>query len=877
MNRTKLSVAAAFLFTCVAHVAAQPPPETKVSNPQQFEQTQFLGIAIGTDGTSLLAGSAGVSSFLEGKTPGRVRSYRNDGFGNWIFESEFSSPQSGDDWFGRSIAVSGDTAIVGASRDDTLASDAGRAYIYTWSDGIWSLQATLSADVPTVSDTFGTSVSIDGDTVVVGVPYDDDSASASGSAYVFVRSGADWPLQAKLTASDPSSSDFFGTAVAISGDTIVAGAPNDDDGASSGGALYIFTRSGTAWNQQTKLVAPDAGTADHFGFSVALSGGTLVAGAPDDNDGGSDSGSAYAYRWDGVTWGAPEKLNSPSPASNSRFGTTVAADSDLILVGTPYLNPAIAGAFVFRHSGSSWIQEATITPPAAAMAEDFGAGLAISGNWAFISDLTDSEAGDSTGAVYAFEESGGTWTQNDKLIALDTAGYDAFGGCVAVSGDTLALGTEHDGDLGPYSGSAYIYTHVGSAWEMEAKLLPSDGAADGYFGNSIAVDGDTCIVGANLNSPGGLLFAGAAYVFTRTGGVWSEQAKLLPSDPVLRDQFGSSVAIHGDTAIIGARLANGSQPDVGAAYVFVRSAGVWTEQAKLVPPVQAAFANFGVSVSIFGDTALIGADKDNFEGRAIGSAYVFVREGTEWTFQARLQAIPDGSNDAFGKSVSLYEETAVIGSEGDDDTAANSGAAYVFERTGEIWAQQAKVQALDAGSNDRFGNTVSLLGDIMCIGAWFDGDAGSEAGSAYIFSREGTEWTQRFKLNATDAGALDHFGQTLSVGESFAAIGAPGDNDPEIDSGSVYLYEFLHTLTFQSDGTPGILLLGNPNQVLFHGDIATPVTAVWPSNAHFLGWKQDGVLITSDSTLDVGPVLEGANYTASFQLASGASGWEFYE
>ena len=220
-----------------------------------------------------------------------------------------------------------------------------------------------------------------------------------------------------------------------------------------------------------------------------------------------------------------------------------------------------------------------------------------------------------------------------------------------------------------------------TAWaltaEQEAKLLASDGAASDLFGGDVALDGDTAVIGARRHDDNGLN-SGAAYVFTRTAGVWTEQVKLLPADGAAFDEFGVRVALDGDTAVIGAFGDDDNGFDSGSAYVFTRTAGVWTEQAKLLPADGTEGDIFGTSVTLDGDTVVIGADGDDDNGSNSGSAYVFTRTAGVWTQQVKLLPADGAAGDEFGVSVGLDGDTAVIGAFGDDDNGSAAGSAYVF-------------------------------------------------------------------------------------------------------------------------------------------------------------------------------------------------------
>ncbi|WP_095987402.1 DUF7507 domain-containing protein [Cystobacter fuscus] len=370
-------------------------------------------------------------------------------------------------------------------------------------------------------------------------------------------------------------------------------------------------------------------------------------------------------------------------------------------------------------------------------------------------------------------------TEQAKLTASDAAAFDNFGWSVALSGDTAVVGAPDD-DTG--AGSAYVFVRSGTAWSQQAKLTASDAAALDSFGTSVALSGDTAVVGAYGDDTAAGEDAGSAYVFVRSGTTWSQQAKLTASDAVAFDRFGSSVALSGDTAVVGARgddTAAGSE--TGSAYVFVRSGTAWSQQAKLTASDAAAGDLFGWSVALSGDTAVVGAPDDD---TGAGSAYVFVRSGTAWSEQAKLTASDAAALDSFGTSVALSGDTAVVGAP-NDDTAAGSetGSAYVFVRSGTAWSQQAHLTASDAAAGDFFGWSVAISGDIAVVGAYADDTAaGQQAGSAYVFVRSGTAWSQQAKLTASDAAAFDSFGVSVAISGGTVVVGALGD------AGSAYVY-----------------------------------------------------------------------------------------
>jgi hypothetical protein len=279
-------------------------------------------------------------------------------------------------------------------------------------------------------------------------------------------------------------------------------------------------------------------------------------------------------------------------------------------------------------------------------------------------------------------------------------------------------------------------------------------------------------------------YSGFAYVFVRSGRVWRQQQRLTNS-VMPSGHFGWSVAVNDDTALVGAVCDDAGGSCSGSASVFVRSGGVWSQQQKLVASDAAESDRAGWAVAISGHTAVVGAICDSDAGLCSGSAYVFVRSAGAWTQQQKLTASDASLNDQFGSSVAISGDTALVGSIYDDDTAANSGSAYVFVRNGKVWSQQQKLTVSDAAADDNFGLAVSVSGDTAVVGAPFHDGRGSDSGSAYVFERNGNVWSQRQELTASDGAAGDLFGRSVSISAKTVVVGAVAD---DTSTGSAYVY-----------------------------------------------------------------------------------------
>ena len=395
-----------------------------------------------------------------------------------------------------------------------------------------------------------------------------------------------------------------------------------------------------------------------------------------------------------------------------------------------------------------------------------------------------------------------TYDEIQKLLASDGAASDLFGHSVAIDGNVAVVGA-----YGSSQGAAYVYEFLAGSWTEMAKLTASDGAAGDRFGFSISVSGDTVVVGANYDDDHGS-DSGSAYVYERPGGGWvttsSFDAKLTASDGAAFDYFGGSVSVSGDTVVVGNPRDDDQGSDSGSAYVYERPGGGWVTtssfDAKLTASDGAASDGFGNSLSVSGDTVVVGAAGDDDNGSDSGSAYVYERPGGGWvttsSFDAKLSASDGAAFDYFGNSVSVSGDTVVFGAAGDDDNGSSSGSAYVYERPGGGWVTtssfNAKLTASDGAASDNFGQSVSVSGDTVVVGAFLDDDHGGDSGSAYVYERPGAGWvtTSSFnsKLTASDGAAGDYFGNSVSVSGDTVVVGAYRDDDQGGDSGSAYIF-----------------------------------------------------------------------------------------
>ncbi|HWO23166.1 MAG TPA: FG-GAP repeat protein [Kofleriaceae bacterium] len=638
---------------------------------------QVRGLWDGADGVALRLEADGVNTLLTVSTNGDFSFARRLAVGASYAVTVVAQPP----YHSCTVDAGGNGTVEDADVMNLVVGCRGPAEVSLWGPWGWAFDPTQdtqrfagSVAVQEVALTVGgsdvTSASVGGTPVALGaktapirlplgatmVPVTLMARGGLSKAYEleFDRGGSVLDQVVYGKASNAGASDNFGYSVAVSGDTLAVGAYSEasaaagvngnqaDNSASIAGAVYVFVRSGTMWTQQAYVKASNTGAGDHFGLSVAVSGDTLAVGA----------------------------IGEASTATG------------------------------------------------------------VNGNQA-------NNSASYAGAVYVFVRSGTTWTQQAYVKASNTEADDSFGWSVALSGDTLAVGAQHEAS-----------------------------EATGVNGNQ---------------ADNSVSFAGAVYVFVRSGTTWTQQAYVKASNTGAGDDFGYSVALSGDTLAVGAvgeastatgvggNEVDNSASSAGAVYVFVRSGATWTQQAYVKASNTGTFDFFGYSVALSGDTLAVGTPNEASPATGVngnqadnsasyaGAVYVFVRNGATWTQQAYIKASNTGAVDQFGSSVALsgdtlavgapFEDNAATGVNGNqaDDSANSAGAVYVFVRSGATWMQQAYVKASNTGADDSFGSRVALSGDTLAVGALLEDSAAtgvngnqgdnsaSEAGAVYVF------------------------------------------------------------------------------------------------------------------------------------------------
>jgi len=375
------------------------------------------------------------------------------------------------------------------------------------------------------------------------------------------------------------------------------------------------------------------------------------------------------------------------------------------------------------------------------------------------------------------------WTEKIQLWASDPNTQDEFGHAVSISGYDIVVGVPNKNVNGSYSGAAYIYKFCSDPnWCIEQKITSSDNDNNDEFGHSVSIRDDRLIVGAPSEQNDGNNVSGAAYIFERDNSNWIEKDKLVAQVRDALDEFGWSVSICGDLAIVGAPRDDDLGNDAGAAYIFAPNdvdPNQWDFMTKLLASDGGVMDEFGEAVAIDGNFAIVGAPWDGG-----GSAYIFhTSDGNNWSEICKL--IPSGGGE-FGDSVSISGSYAIIGAPAESP----NGAAYIFtpnDVNPNIWDEQARLLASDGATADQFGASVSIDGDLAVVGA--PHHVMDETGTAYIFKRENTNWIEAAKLTRTGGNAGDNFGYSVGISGSYVIVGVPDDDDKGNNTGSAYLYE----------------------------------------------------------------------------------------
>lgn len=737
------------------------------------------------------------------------------------------------DLFGSSIAVDAGVIAVGAPNDDNGKdlNSSGSAYLFNATTGEQLFK--LLPDDPARLAYFGNSIAMDAGIVAVGAYEDDDNGFNSGSVYLF---DAETGFQlAKLLPTDGQTGDRFGISVAIDNGIVAVGADKNSETASNSGSAYLF--DATTGEQLHKLLPNDGAENDFFGFSIDINNALVVVGSLWDDDNGENSGSVYIF--DATTGTQINKITPSDGIDFDRFGDSVSIDNDVIAVGaSQYHFSTNSSGAVYLFDASTGLQTAKLVAGDAEGNESFGFAIAMSEGIVAVGALLDNDNGYHSGSAYIFDADtgehiakllpsdgseedkfGNSIAINDGMIAIganqnnlnftdtglayrfsyiptidpesvlgasDGQSDDSLGTSVAIQDNIIVTGAVKDDDNGSNSGSAFILDAI--TGNQLHKLLPSDGAPGDRFGNAIDIDGDLVIVGSSRDDDNGA-GSGSAYLFDSSTGL--QIMKLLPDDGEPTDNFGFSIAIDNQLIAIGAHRSDDSGNASGSAYIFDATTGI--QLHKLLPNNPAADDQFGYSIDIQNGIVAVGAINNANDGIHSGSAYLF---DAITGIQIHKLYPTDRPIDAqFGSSIAIHNNTVAVGANHDSTNGTESGSAYLFDTiTGN---EVTKIIASDGSPSDFFGSSIALSDTLIAVGAWGENFFGDDSGSAYLFDSTTRALIAKYRPN--DGSVDDRFGYSIAIDNGLIASGATNGYKKSVNSGAVYILDSSNTNTCPSD------------------------------------------------------------------------------
>ncbi|MCG8407199.1 MAG: protein kinase [Phycisphaerales bacterium] len=817
--------------SAVLPFAAKPTPtvpETVRLTASDAEAGDFFGGYSSISGEVVLIGAP--RSGKQNKNAGSAYIFRYDGV-DWREEAQLIAPDgTAHDQFGYDVSISGNIAMIGARHDDDQGQNSGSVYVYRFDGKAWIFETKLLPSDGSPYDAFGSRISIDNDVAMIGTTLDSDFGTMSGSVYAYRYDAVEntWNEEAKLNPADAVKEDYFGRGIAIKNNVAVIGASGNDDAGKESGSAYVFRYEPAtgSWAEEAKLTAADASRGDEFGVNVAISGDLIAVGAWLNNDKGLNSGAVYLFRYDPKTtqWIQETKLTASNGREGDQFGVAVAiAEDGSVIVAADHADlevPNAGAAYIFQFDGTDWIETNRLVASDATPGDGLGR-PSTGGNWIMLCTPLKDDAGVNSGAAYLFDMLGRTNNasfqsnakeqaksglsasirtkptihETFKLTASDAEAGDFLGSRTSISGDVVLAGALLSGKQGTNAGSAYIFRYDGNDWLEEARLTAPDGKAHDQFGVGASINGNVAIVGARRDNDRGLR-SGSAYVYRFDGDQWTFETKISASDGSSDDSFGISISLDNDIALISAPHDDDFGMSSGSVYAYQYDAATktWKEKTKLNPADASKDDRFGSQVFFRNNVAVIGAPYNNDAGKRSGSAYVFRHDPImgRWKEEAKLMGSDSSSHDQFGMRVTTSGDLAVIGSLHNDEKGPDSGAAYIFRHDPKTtrWIQEAKLTASDGRKGDQFGSALAIAEDGSVIVTAKQADLEfPNAGVAYVFQFDGTDWVEVQRLVASDAALGDALGWACATSGDWLVVSTPLKDDAGISSGAIYLFK----------------------------------------------------------------------------------------
>jgi hypothetical protein len=760
---------------------------------------------------------------------------------------EFSIPENA--WFGQSVDVSNDTLVVGTSHYDNK----GTVFVFQRENNRWSLKAQLTASNLELHDSFGYSVAIDGDTIVVGAPEDNGLNNKFGSVYVFVKPEGEWidtTETAKLTASSPSKG--FGLAVDIDGGIIVVGAPfTDSNNLKKTGEVFLFYKSRYGWETTTesaKLNPPMTDSNNFFGSAVAISNDVIVIGVPNAYEG---SGTAYVFQkhLEGWTGSYRGELQATNLGSYSYFGRSVDISNDNIVIGTTSNNPHV---YVYEKPVSGWsdmVQTATLTPSTSYYGYKAGWDVSIYNNTVIASEEKDF-------FVFIFDKPDTGWSDINETAVLNHSSVNSqnYGYSLVISDDIIAVGARDDFPYTNQMSSVLIYEKSKGKWINQAetfRISVNDNTED-WFGTSIAYNDEIVAVGVphaqkvvlykyenqswihigtltedryQSNTAFGKQICminnmiavsapsrrngmnkGIVYVFEKPETGWTSlkpTADLQPADDMLTTAFGDSIAISENTIVVSDSQGETNERKKGLVCIFEKPSYGWQNSRKpilLKPSFEGYTGAWGQSIAFDGTTIFVSDDETNG-----GAVYVFEQTDGSWEQPNQTAIIQPtdldlvDSENGFGSSIYLTHQGLFVCTIGYPIENTRTSAVYYYEKPETGWKNvtDAKARFLpsDLETNTSFGESLLATNEVLLIGAPLKNE---EEGAVYLYERplDGENFTMETKIITTSNDQIKtRFGNSIAYHNNYILIGSMYDNIDGNHSGSVHVYKIIDETT----------------------------------------------------------------------------------
>lgn len=906
--------------------------------------------SVAISGETFVSGSPGASS-----NKGEAYVYVRNGTA-WAQQAKLTaSDGAASDYFGKSVDISGNTVVISAYGDDDRGDGSGSAYVFERTGTSWTQTMKLTGSDSDANDEFGSAVSINPtQTIAIGSRFAPTPKGTTGGAtYLFAKNGTVWQQQAKLYADETIvNGDQYGASVDLYGDLLAIGAPIDGTYA---GAVYLYQLGQSGWSLVQKVTETPVTMNTSYGSSVGIADSILAVGAFEDDTvntasyGNAGSGFVNSHgatrtpylgspiagatftstqatlKWDangfdvsdwwiyvGYSLGTPFILdtgilsanvlsttvsNLPSNGSMVYIRLWYRLQGDLTWYYKDYQVKAVSPStpVLLSPSNDTTLSSDSVTfswnanysnvtawwitmGPVKGTAFDYDSGSIASNDTSHIATGLPT----ASQIIYArfWYQLNGTWSyierrlfsqnwtpptqlaQTSKHKASDGAAGDYFGNSIAIDNDWLIVGAPYDQPYGAGSGSAYFYQRSGTTWVQKQRVdgTATYGSTGDRFGTSVAIDGSRAVVGAYADF-GKVTKSGTAYVYERSGTTWSYGARLSASDGASYDEFGYAVAVKGNTIAIGApgRVYSGSYLDAGGYYIFLRSGASWTQNKSYTHP-GLNLDSMGQSIALAdANTMVIGMPKRQVVSTyGVGAVSTWSYSGTAWTQTQFITPTSYVSYQYFGSAVAVDGSFLVIGSYG-DSSDGGTGSAYVYEKPGTSWTFNTKLTDFDRKSGDNFGSSVAVSGNTIVVGSPGKDLTGSNSGAAFVFTRKGTGWKENARLTANDAAASDAFGNAVAIDGETCFVAAFNDDDPSADSGSSYRFELALNPAMTSP-TNGSTI--SSSSVTFQWSAnTTEVDAWWIYVADTLGknWFYDtGYLSVGTTTLAVSDIpLDG--------------------